>query len=112
MASSTVCKKLRELKSALPDESHLAYIHRIDNVIFSHGGLSDYFVREYTPSGKYDDINSVVKAINTFDCMEMWTNDSPIWHRPQYGSGKMYKPIKLLQVVGHTPMREITRQKT
>lgn len=111
MAASTVCKKLKELKGILHDERQIAYIHRIDNVIFSHGGLSDYFVREYIPSRKYDDIDSVAKTINALGCMEMWTNESPIWHRPQYGSGKMYKPRKLLQVVGHTPMREITRNR-
>ena len=43
--------------------------------------------------------------------MKMWANESPIWYRPQYESGKMYKPRKLLQVVGHTPEREITRKR-
>ena len=111
MAASTVCKKLRELKRVLRDESQMTYIHRIDNVIFSHGELSNYFVREHILPSKYDDIDTVIKTINSFGCMGMWTNESPIWHRPQYESRKMYKPRKLLQVVGHTPMREITRNK-
>ena len=38
------------------------------------------------------------------------TRASPIWYRPQYYEGKMYKPRKLLQVVGHTPVEEITRK--
>ena len=61
--------------------------------------------------GKYNDVDTVMRAINSLSCLEMWTNESPIWIRPQYGSGKMYKPRKLLQVVGHTPMREITRNR-
>ena len=40
----------------------------------------------------------------------MWQDLSPIWYRPQYYSGKMYKPRKLLQVVGHTPVEHITRK--
>ena len=109
MAASTVRIKLRELKRILHDERQIAYIHRIDNVIFSHGGLSDYFVRKHISSGKYNDIDTVIKTINSLGCIEMWADRSPVWHRPQYESAKMYKPRKLLQVVGHTPMKEITR---
>ena len=39
----------------------------------------------------------------------MWCDDSPIWYRPQYYKGKMYKPRKVLQVVGHTPMAKIEK---
>ena len=35
---------------------------------------------------------------------------SPIWYRPQYYEGRLYKPRKMLQVVGHTPMDKITRK--
>ena len=58
------------LRESLPDERQLAYLHRIDNVLFSHGGLA----------------------------------------RPQYYEGRLYKPRKLLQVVGHTPVEGITRK--
>ena len=34
-----VCEKLRILRETLPDEGQLAYLHRVDNVLFSHGGL-------------------------------------------------------------------------
>ena len=73
IAPWTVCEKLRILRESLPDERQLAYLHRIDNVLFSHGGLADAFVRRYY-------------------------------------KGRLYKPRKLLQVVGHTPVGGITRK--
>ena len=91
IAPWTVCEKLRILRESLPDERQLAYLHRIDNVLFSHGGLADAFVRRYVPASKYNDA-------------------SPIWCRPQYYKGRLYKPRKLLQVVGHTPVGGITRK--
>lgn len=39
----------------------------------------------------------------------MWQNISPLWYRPQHYGGRLYKPRKLLQVVGHTPMEAVTR---
>ena len=110
IASRTVCEKLRILENTLPDERQLAYLHRIDNVLFSHGGLSDSFVRRYVQDGFYDDIDTVVDTINSFGCEEMWQDASPIWYRPLFYDGKLYKPRKLLQVVGHTPVQEITRE--
>lgn len=59
--------------------------------------------------GIYDDVDAVVETINQFGKIEMWNDLSPIWLRPQYSKMKLYKPRKLLQVVGHTPMTEITR---
>ena len=53
---------------------------------------------------------AVVDTINGFSCGEMWQDASPIWCRPQYYKGRLYKPRKLLQVVGHTPVGGITRK--
>ena len=110
IAPWTVCEKLRTLRESLPDERQLAYLHRIDKVLFSHGGLADDFVRRYVPASKYNDIDAVIETINGFACGEMWQDESPIWYRPQYYEGRLYKPRKLLQVVGHTPVEEITRK--
>ena len=110
IAPLTVCEKLRVLRESLPDERQLAYMHRIDNVIFSHGGLADEFVRRYVSSKHYNDVDEVLSRINSFGCGEMWQDLSPIWYRPQYYAGKMYKPRKLLQVVGHTPVERISRK--
>lgn len=109
MAQPIVCEKLGKLREALPNENQLAYVHKIDNVLFSHGGVNDGFVKEFVPAKYYNDVDAVIEAVNDLDPSEMWTNWSPIWLRPQYGDTKMYKPRKLLQVVGHTPVEQITK---
>ena len=110
IAPLTVCKKMRELKETLPSGKQLAFLHRIDNVVFSHGGLADAFVRKYVPSQHYHNIDAVIDAVNAFDDSILWQEISPIWYRPQYYKGKLYKPRKLLQVVGHTPVKNIVRE--
>ena len=110
IAPRTVCEKLHILRETLPDEGQLAFIHRIDNVIFLHGGLVDIFVRDNIKTSHYHDVDKVIETINTFDWQQLWHDDSPIWYRPQLYKGKMYKPRKLLQVVGHTPVKKIYRE--
>ena len=77
---------------------------------FCHGGLADEYVLEYLPAKIYHDVDAVIEAINGFGVGELWNDLSPIWYRPQYYKGKMYKPRKLLQVVGHTPVESITKK--
>ena len=108
LASETVNEGLRKLREALPDSDQIAYIHRIDNVLFSHGGLTDPFVKYYVPSDKRDNVDAVIKTVNGLGCHEMWDDASPLWLRPQYYPEKMYKQEELLQVVGHTPVESIT----
>ena len=67
-----VCEKLKILRESLPDDCKLAYLHRIDNVLFSHGGLTDAFVHRYVPTEKAGDIDAVINTINGFGCGEMW----------------------------------------
>ncbi len=110
IAPRTVCEKMRVLREALPDERQMAYLHRIDNVVFSHGGLADEFVRKYIPAKKYNDLDAVLETINNFEWGIMWQDLSPIWYRPQYYEGNLYKPRKILQVVGHTPVEKIERK--
>lgn len=110
IAPWTVCEKLRVLREVLQDEQQLAFLHRIDNVIFCHGGLADEYVREYLPAKFYNDIDVVIENINGFGPGELRNDLSPIWYRPQYYKGMMYKPRKLLQVVGHTPVESITKK--
>jgi len=78
-------------------------------VLFMHGGLSDRFVRLYARSSHYNDVDKVIEDINAIGKRQMWQNGSPIWLRPQYENVRMYKPRKLLQVVGHTPVEKIER---
>ncbi len=111
MASYTVQKKLIDLKEAVP-ENALKYVHKIDNVLFSHGGVSDHFVKSKVLKSQYDDADKVIDLINGLGRTDMWDNGSPIWLRPQkeYSGATMYQSTHLLQVVGHTPMKQITRE--
>lgn len=95
---------------AFSENNPIKYVQRIDNVLFSHGGVLNSFVEENVPRSKYHDVDMVVEEINKLGRREMWNNASPIWLRPQHSKMRLYKPRKLLQVVGHTPMNEITRE--
>lgn len=109
MASYLVRNKLQELKDVLPDEKHIQYIHRIDNVVFCHGGIMDYFVEDIAGLRQCNDTDTVIERINALPPKLMWNDYSPIWFRPQYSKAKMYQMNTLLQIVGHTPVRTITR---
>ena len=112
LALQTVNEGLRKLRDALPDDKQIAYIHRIDNVLFSHGGLSDPFAKYYVPSEDHDNVDAVIEAVNGLGCQEMWDDASPVWLRPQYYPERMYKQEELLQVVGHTPVECISEDWT
>lgn len=105
---------LKRLYNSIPAEN-LAYVHRIDNVLFSHAGISRIFVREHFLPSDYDKADKIVAGINDLHMEDMWNDDSPIWLRPQeqyaHFSINMYKPRTFLQVVGHSPMKKITREK-
>lgn len=96
------------MANILPDSKQMAYIHRIDNVLFLHGGLTDPFVKYYASDVDCDDADAVIDRINSLGPNEMWDDASPIWYRPQVYIEKMYKQDELLQVVGHTPVEDIT----
>ena len=108
-ASWMVKTRLEELKNVLPKKEQLKYIHRIDNVVFCHGGILDCFVEKVVSRQQYKDIDRAIAEINTLPKRWMWKDETPIWHRPQYVKEKMYYPQKLLQVVGHTPVENIVR---
>ena len=109
VAIPVVQKKLSELRRELPDRSQMAYIHRIDDVLFLHGGLTHAFVKYYANDVDYDDTDAVIEKINLLGRNEMWDDASPLWFRPQFYNEKMYKEEDLLQVVGHTPVMQIDR---
>lgn len=114
MCAGTVRQKLDELSAHIPG-GQLAFIHRIDNVLFLHGGLPEYFISKYFSAEERDDTDEVISRINSFGVNEMWLDPSmvefsPLWHRPCfYPDDKMYRADDMLQVVGHTPVKEITR---
>lgn len=109
VAIPVVQKKLSELRRELTDRSQMAYIHRIDDVLFLHGGLTHAFVKYYANDVDYDDTDAVIEKINLLGRNEMWDDASPLWFRPQFYNEKMYKEEDLLQVVGHTPVMQIDR---
>lgn len=109
VAIPVVQKKLSELRRELTDRSQMAYIHRIDDVLFLHGGLTHAFVKYYANDVDYDDTDAVIEKINLLGRNEMWDDASPLWFRPQFYNEKMYKEEDLLQVVGHTPIMQIDR---
>ncbi len=101
-ARETVLDGLERLLETLPREN-VGFIHRIDNVLFSHAGLTKLFVERFFESSA-GDIDELIAKINSFGRAEMWCDTSPIWARPQLGNIKMY-PDNMLQVVGHTPVK-------
>lgn len=109
-ARSTVLGCLERFRKTVPSKQ-LQYIHRIDDILFLHGGLTEDFVRRFVCGRRYDEIDTVLEKINRLARYEMWDNSSPIWYRPQLSRVRMYKPRKLLQVVGHTPVREVCRDR-
>ena len=110
LAQWTVCEKLRVLRESLPNERQLAFLHRIDDVLFSHGGLADVFVRLYVPASFFNVEDAAVETINGLGPNVMWQDLSPIWFRPQSGGEKLFRPNNLLQVVGHTPVERLERK--
>lgn len=100
-ARETVLERSRELEETLPPENS-AFMHRFDNVLFSHAGLTESFVEHYL-GGANGDIGTIVGKINQMGEYELWEDDSPIWARPQFGEMRLYQS-DLLQVVGHTPV--------
>ncbi|MBQ6091558.1 MAG: hypothetical protein IJL07_09880 [Lachnospiraceae bacterium] len=105
-----VMSKLDALKNALPDESRIAIIHRIDNVLFSHGGLS----REYVLWAHKDlidaDTDELLEAINGASVDYLWDDISPLWLRPQYDKVTIYRNDRYTQVVGHTPVEVLRKE--
>ena len=72
MAIPVVNKRLSELRREMPDRNQMAYIHRIDDILFLHGGLTHAFVKYYAPDVDYDDTDVVIEKINMLGRDEMW----------------------------------------
>ena len=106
-AERTVLSKLEELENSLQDPSQIAIMHRIDNVIFSHGGLTANFLRRLNAELLEADIDEVVAAVNDASQNYLWSDDSPLWLRPQRRTVKAFRNDLYTQVVGHTPVEKI-----
>lgn len=95
----------------LPAGNPIRYVQRIGSVIFSHGGLSDLYVREAAPSIKGNDVDGALDRVNSRGARYLWNDESPIWLRPQpqCHPTKLFHEKAMLQVVGHTPVDGIGR---
>ena len=107
MAAYMVVDKFEMLRNIADSPDYVGIIHRLDNTIFSHAGLARDFVLTQLVE-MMGDIDCMIDTINGYGVGELWENNSPIWVRPQYGSlaNGLYSE-GLLQVVGHTPVKEI-----
>ena len=92
--------------------SAVKYVHVIDDVIFSHAGVTDSFVRwilmiENEVMGintAYIDFEAVIERINQQKQMVMWQENSPVWARHTAHANGLY--TDRLQESGHTPVKE------
>jgi len=108
-AERTVLNGIDHLRESLTSDLNLAVVHRIDNVLFSHGGILHDFVCDNIGRRKRGNTDFVIDALNSFGPDIMWKDDSPIWARPQYTGERMYREKSMLQVVGHTPLKGISQ---
>lgn len=106
-AEGTVLSKLEELEHCLRAPSQIAIMHRVDNVLFSHGGLTVEFLRRFNKDLLEADIDEVVAAVNDAPHDYLWDDDSPLWLRPQNRSVNVFRNNTFTQVVGHTPVERI-----
>ncbi len=101
MARDTVLIKLDELYRAYGKE-RWQFVHKIDNVIFSHAGITRGFVLSHFRYDTDGSTQHIVDRINQMGNRELWDNSSPIWARPSDGYDFYSKDC--LQIVGHTPV--------
>lgn len=86
------------------------FVHLDGKVIFSHAGIFQEFIDD-------NNLNScttaeeLIRRINRLDMLAFWSDDSPVWARPQYS--RLTSPTVLnnyLQIVGHTPVKDIVEE--
>ncbi len=110
----TVCEVLDRMEKAFGER--LAVIHRVNNWLFSHAGLTEHFIEKHldmdTDTGLDTEIiptvNKMAKTRSGM-VMHLWTDESPIWHRYQdmgshislYDGGG-----RIFQCTGHTPTKK------
>ena len=106
-AEQTVIAKLEELKRVLSDAGQLTFIHRVDNVLFSHGGLTTEYVEWLDEGLLAVDIDDVITAVNKASQYYLWNDESPLWLRPQTKNRETFRKDVYTQIVGHTPVKKI-----
>ena len=106
-AERMVISKLEELENSLKSPAQINIIHRIDNVLFSHGGLTADFLKWLDEDLLFADIDDVIAAVNDAPLDYLWNDASPLWFRSQYETKAVFRADTYKQVVGHTPVEKI-----
>ena len=106
-AESTVISKLEELENSLKSPAQINIMHRIDKVLFSHGGLTADFLKWLDEDLLDAEIDDVIAAVNDAPHDYLWNDESPLWFRPQYETRERFRADIYKQVVGHTPVEKI-----
>lgn len=108
-ADIVVRKYIRELyEYAGP----ITLTHVIDNVIFSHAGITNYLFKEYKKVVHRQIDRSFIDWINLElidDRERLWQDSSPLWHRPTNKLRVNTFNPNIMQVVGHTPVMTVMR---
>lgn len=99
-------KEVKRFITSRAVKGKTAFVAKIGRTLFSHAGLMRAYAEEFL-ADVFDDADAAVERINGFGAAELWRNASPIWIRPQTNGLEPF-PKGFLQVVGHTPMREIS----
>lgn len=100
----------RTLRNLYNQHAHIfAIIHEIDEVVFSHAGITMGLFREYCSSVHNHPHQNFWDWINNgLTAERLWREDSPLWHRPSNQLRKNTFNPHYLQIVGHTPVPTIT----
>ncbi|MCR5129592.1 MAG: metallophosphoesterase [Lachnospiraceae bacterium] len=108
-AEQTVQRWLMSLRRTAGD--NLQFVHRINNVIFSHGGITRFFLEEHFEGAL--SVDDIIYQINQMGPTDLWMDHSPLWSRPfrKETTGLTKYNVfdgKYLQVIGHTPVHTPT----
>ena len=98
---------LEELENNLQDTSQINIMHRIDKVLFSHGGLTVEFLKWLNEDLLNADIDDAIAAVNDASHDYLWNDESPLWFRPQNKTRETFRADVYKQMVGHTPVERI-----
>ena len=80
-AERTVMSKLEELENSLKSPAQINIMHRIDNVLFSHGGLTTDFLKWFNEDLMDADIDDVIAVVNDAPHDYLWNDESPLWFK-------------------------------
>ena len=119
--SFPMCSYVRKFMDQFITEPNVSVIHKIDNVLFSHGGLSDLWIDNYLDDYFQIDrnchkleksVDNIVKVTNSMlaikdTAQSLWMDVAPLWLRPNddYSIYRLHKQGELYQVMGHTPVK-------